>query len=186
MAFALAMDSAALSIANGAKCRVLRAGEIAKIAFVFAFFQALMPFLGYFLGLAFVKFIASIDHYVAFGILAFLGVRMILEARDGESEEIDCLSDLGIKALIIGAVATSIDALAVGVTFSFEKTDILYACGVIGAVCFAVCVCACYAGRFLGEWLENKALLLGGAILVALGVKILITHLTDHGFLANL
>lgn len=182
LAFALAMDSVALSIASGAKCRTLSIAQVVKVSFIFGFFQALMPFLGYFLGLAFVGFIASIDHFIAFAILSFLGVKMILEAREYKDEA--CLSDLGLKVLIIGAIATSVDALAVGVTFSFEQIDIIYACILIGLICFALCVLACYAGKFLGIFLEKKALVLGGVILIGISVKILITHLLDHGFLA--
>ena len=140
-------------------------------------------FLGYFLGLAFTKFIASIDHFIAFGILSFLGAKMIFEAREYKNEA--CLNDLSIKVLTIGAIATSIDALAVGVTFSFEKIDIVYACILIGLICFILCVIACYAGKFLGIVLEKKALILGGVILIGISFKILITHLLDHGFLAS-
>ncbi|MCD8212534.1 MAG: manganese efflux pump MntP family protein [Campylobacter sp.] len=175
LAFALAMDSVALSIANGAKCRALIVGEVVKTAFVFGFFQALMPFLGYILGLAFVSFIASIDHFIAFGILAFLGVKMIKEAKEPKDEI--CPTKSETKFLIMGALATSIDALAVGITFSFVQINVLYACLIIGVVCFGLCVLAYYAGKFLGEWLEAKSLVLGGAILIFIGFKILLTHL---------
>lgn len=180
LAFALAMDSVALSIASGAKCRTLNFYEVFKVSFVFGFFQALMPFLGYLLGLAFVNFISSIDHFIAFGILGFLGVKMIMEAKEQRGES--CLSELDLKILIFGAIATSIDALAVGVMLSFEAINIAYACLTIGAVCFVMCITACYIGKFMGLFLEKKALILGGAILIALGFKILITHLIDHGF----
>ncbi|MDO5045551.1 manganese efflux pump MntP, partial [Campylobacter sp.] len=167
LAFALAMDSVALSIANGAKCRTLNLSDIFKVSFVFGFFQALMPFLGYLLGLAFVNFIASVDHFIAFGILGFLGVKMIMEAREQSSES--CLNELGLKTLMFGAIATSIDALAVGVMLSFEDTRIAYACLTIGVVCFVMCIIACYIGKFMGLFLEKKALILGGVILIALG-----------------
>lgn len=178
LAFALAMDSVALSIASGAKCRKLGFLDIIKISFVFGFFQAIMPFFGYYLGLVFVNFIASIDHFIAFGILAFLGIKMIKEAQKPSNEA--CLSELAFSVLIIGAIATSIDALAVGVTFSFEKINIINACFTIGAVCFVLCVLACFLGKFIGVFLEQKALILGGVILIGVGVKILITHLLDH------
>lgn len=181
LSLALAMDSVALSIASGAKCRTLKVADVVKVAFIFGFFQAIMPFLGYFLGLTFVNFIASVDHFVAFAILAFLGFKMIREAKELKDEEV-CLTELGLKFLITGAIATSIDALAVGVTFSFSDINILQACVVIGAVCFICCVIACYIGKFMGEWLEAKALILGGVILIGLSFKILVTHLVDHGF----
>ena len=91
---------------------------------------------------------------------------------------------LDTKMLLSGGFATSIDALAVGVTLSFTATDIWFSAAVIGIVCFALSVAAFYLGKFAGEFLEQKALILGGAILIALGFKILITHLLDHGFLS--
>lgn len=175
LAFALAMDSVALSIASGARCRTLQFKDAVRVAFIFGFFQALMPLLGFVLGLSFAKFIEAIDHFIAFGILAVLGAKMILEAR--ENKEQACLTRLGVRFLISGAAATSIDALAVGITFSFGGTEIWSACAIIGGVCFALCVIACYAGRFLGEWLESKALVLGGVILILIGTKILAQHL---------
>ena len=167
LSVALAMDAAALSIANGAKYRNLVLSKILFIASVFGFFQAVMPLAGYFLGAAFARFIAQIDHFIAFAILGFLGVKMIREACRNEP-----------------AHATSIDALAVGVTLSFTAADIRFSAAVIGVVCFALSVAAFYVGKFAGEFLEQKALILGGAILIALGFKILITHLLDHGFLS--
>ncbi|MGP1485866.1 MAG: manganese efflux pump MntP [Campylobacter sp.] len=179
LAFALAMDSVALSVASCTKCQILKLGDTLKIAFIFGFFQALMPFFGYILGLGFVKFISAIDHYVAFVILTFLGIKMIKEAQEIKNEA--RITKLSFKFLIVGAVATSIDALAVGITFSFGEINILYACATIGIVCFALCICACYIGYFLGNFLEKKALVLGGAILIFIGAKILISHLIDHG-----
>ena len=126
LAFALAMDSVALSIASGARCRTLRFKDAVRVAFIFGFFQALMPLLGFVLGLSFAKFIEAVDHFIA---------------------------------------------------FSFGGTEIWSACAIIGGVCFALCVIACYAGRFLGEWLESKALVLGGVILILIGAKILAQHL---------
>ena len=162
LSIALAMDAAALSIANGAKYRNLALSKILFIAFVFGFFQAAMPLAGYFLGATFARFIAQIDHFIAFAILGFLGVKMLLS----------------------GGFATSIDALAVGVTLSFTAADIYFSAAVIGVVCFVFSVAAFYVGKFAGEFLEQKALILGSAILIALGFKILITHLLDHGFLS--
>lgn len=178
LAFALAMDSVALSIASGAKCRTLSFLQVLKTVLIFGVFQALMPFLGYILGLSFVNFIQEIDHFIAFGILGFLGAKMILEAHHTKDEP--CLINLSSKDLALGAVATSIDALAVGITFSFANVDVTYSCLIIGTVCFVLCTAACYVGKILGAWLEAKALVLGGLILIGLGTKILITHLVDH------
>ncbi len=168
LSVALAMDAAALSIANGAKYRNLVLSKILFIASVFGFFQAAMPLAGYFLG-------------AAFAILGFLGVKMIREACRNEPAQ---AVGLDTKMLISGGFATSIDALAVGVTLSFTAADIRFSAAVIGVVCFALSVAAFYVGKFVGEFLEQKALILGGAILIALGFKILITHLLDHGFLS--
>lgn len=175
LAFALAMDSVALSLANGANCKDLKTFEVIKMAFVFGFFQAIMPFLGYVLGVNFIDFIGEIDHFVAFGMLVFLGIKMIKQSNEIKDNE--CLIRLDNKTLIIGAFATSIDALAVGVTFGFSEISILNACVIIGIVCFVLCILGCYIGRYVGKILEQKAMILGGVILVIIGVKILITHL---------
>lgn len=177
LAIALSMDSAALSIANGAKCATLNLFNILKISFIYGFFQAIMPILGYFLGVGFVGFISYIDHYIAFAILSVLGLKMIKDAF-GLSQSV-CAMELSNRVLILGAVATSIDALAVGVALSFEGADIFLSSLSIGGVCFAICVVATYLGRYLGETLEKKALILGGVILIVIGVKILISHLIN-------
>lgn len=180
LAVALAMDSVALSLANGANCQNLKRIHILKMALIFAFFQAIMPFLGYILGLSFVDFIRQIDHFIAFFILMFLGIKMIKESQK-EQDEI-CQFEPKTSVLIAGAFATSIDALAVGVTFAFDDTKVLNACIIIGAVCFVLCVLGFYVGKFVGTVLQNKALIFGGAILILLGAKILTEHLIDHGF----
>ena len=162
LSFALSMDSAALNMANAARYKSLGFGKILFIAFMLGFFQFLMPLLGYFLGISFAKFISSIDHFIAFFILCFLGFKMLKEACSSEASE--SLS-MDIKTIFVGAFATSIDALAIGV------------------VCFVLSLAAFYIGKFMGEILEKKALFLGGAILIFLGFKILITHLLEEGVL---
>ena len=113
----------------------------------------------------------------------FLGVKMIREACKNEPAQ---AMSLDTKMLLSGGFATSIDALAVGVTLSFTAADIYFSAAVIGIVCFALSVAAFYVGKFAGEFLEQKALILGSAILIGLGFKILITHLLDHGFLSQI
>ncbi|NLK65860.1 MAG: manganese efflux pump [Campylobacteraceae bacterium] len=179
LAFGLSMDSVALCIANGAKCLNLKLSNIIKISFIFAFFQGLMPVFGYFLGASFYSYIASIDHFIAFFILSFLGIKMIKDAKNLEDDE--CVSNLGLKELVLGAIATSIDAMAVGVTFAFGGFSVLKAIFVIFIVCFLLCVVACYLGKKMGEKLKDKALILGGLVLIGIGVKILITHLFLQG-----
>ncbi|MDO4875332.1 MAG: manganese efflux pump MntP family protein [Campylobacter sp.] len=178
LSFALSMDSAALNMANGARYKNLVLSKILFIAFMLGFFQFLMPLLGYFLGISFAKFISSIDHFIAFFILCFLGFKMLKEACSSEVGE---SLGMDLKTIFIGAFATSIDALAVGVTLSFEEINIFQSSLIIGVVCFALSLIAFYIGKFMGEILEKKALFLGGAILIFLGFKILITHLIESG-----
>lgn len=174
IAFALSMDSVALSIANGAKCKDLGLKGVFILAFVYAFFQGVMPVLGYLLGASFATFISEIDHFIAFGILLFLGVKMIRESGDFDES---CVLNLAPKELILGAIATSIDALAVGVTFAFEGVNIIKAGIIIAITCFVLCFLGCYLGKKAFSFLERKALILGGLILIFIGTKILITHL---------
>lgn len=178
LSFALSMDSAALNMANGARYKSLVLGKILFIAFMLGFFQFLMPLLGYFLGISFAKFISSIDHFIAFFILCFLGFKMLKEACS--KEECEYLK-IGFNTILYGAFATSVDALAVGVTLSFEEINIFQSSLIIGVVCFVLSLAAFYIGKFMGEILEKKALFLGGAILIFLGFKILITHLIENG-----
>lgn len=174
IAFALSMDSVALCVANGTKCKNLDLKGVFTLSFVYAFFQGFMPMIGYFLGASFSMFIASIDHFIAFGILLFLGVGMIKESRDFDES---CAINLKFKDLIFGGIATSIDALAVGVTFAFSDVNIIKAQIIITITCFVLCVLGCYLGKKAFGFLEKKALVLGGVILIFIGTKILITHL---------
>lgn len=175
IAFGLSMDSVALCIANGAKCLNIRVLSILKIAFFYAFFQGLMPVFGYLIGESFYSYIKDFDHFIAFFILFFLGVKMIKDSRNLEDNS--CILNLSTKEIILGAIATSIDAMAVGVTFAFENISIIKAVIVIFAVCFVLCILACFIGKKMGERLENKALVLGGIILISIGLKILINDL---------
>ena len=174
IAFGLSMDSVALSIANGAKYPNLKFLIALKIAFVYAFFQGLMCVLGYILGIGFAKFISEIDHFIAFFILLFLGGKMIKEAND---EKVVSLTN---KELVFGGVATSIDAMAIGVTFGLSYVSLSYSTFVIFTLCFILCLLACFIGKKVGEYLESKAMILGGVILIFIGTRILLTHL---GFL---
>ena len=173
LAIALSMDSAALSIANGAKCGNLNLFKISKIAFIYGFFQALLLFIGYLLGFKFVSYVKFIDHYIAFFILLFLGLKMIRESK----ANLECSMDLSFKLLIMGAIATSIDALAVGVALGISGISVLFSSIIVGLVCFGICVGAVYIGKYLGDALEKKAFILGGVILIIIGFKILLTHI---------
>ena len=175
IAIALAMDSVAVSIASGSKYKNINFSTTLKIALFFGVFQGLMPLIGYFAGTLFASFVDNFDHFIAFAILVFLGYKMIQEAREGDFE--DEVSDLKTKTLLFLAVATSIDALAVGITFSFEEINIWYAVSLITIITFVLCVVAVYIGKKLGGFLESKAEYLGGIILIILGFKILLEGL---------
>ena len=175
LAVALAMDSVAVSIAIGAKYKTLLLSKTLFIAAVFGFFQGAMPLVGYLVGVSFAEYIESFDHWIAFVLLVGLGAKMLYEAYKNEFDEE--VTDLSARTLVTLAVATSIDALAIGVTFAFLQTDIWSAAGVIALVTFVLCVAAVYVGKSLGTLLESKAEAIGGLILIALGFKILFEHL---------
>lgn len=174
LAVALAMDSVAVSIAIGAKYKDLLFSKTLFAAAVFGFFQGAMPIAGYFIGISFAEYVQAFDHWIAFVLLVGLGGKMLYEAYKNEFDEE--VSDLSTKTLITLGIATSIDAMAIGVTFAFLQTDIYTAAGVIALVTFVLCVAAVYVGKKLGSLLESKAEMLGGIILIGLGSKILLEH----------
>lgn len=175
LAVALAMDSVAVSIAMGSKYKKLHLPKILFIAAVFGVFQGVMPLAGYFIGISFANYVQAYDHWIAFVLLVGLGSKMLYEAYQDEFDEE--VTDLSTKTLITLAVATSIDAMAVGVTFAFLQNDIYTASAIIAVVTFVLCWVAVYIGKKLGSFLESKAEMLGGVILIALGCKILVEHL---------
>ncbi|HZF71545.1 MAG TPA: manganese efflux pump MntP family protein [Sulfuricurvum sp.] len=175
LAVALAMDSVAVSIAIGSKYKELLFSRTFFVSAVFGFFQAAMPIAGYFIGISFAEYVQAFDHWIAFILLVGLGAKMLYEAYKNEFDEE--VTDLSNKTLISLAIATSIDAMAIGVTFAFLQTDIFTAAGVIGLVTFILCVAAVYIGKKLGSLLESKAEMLGGLMLIGLGCKILLEHL---------
>lgn len=175
LAVALAMDSVAVSIAIGSKYKKLLFSKIVVIAAVFGFFQGAMPLLGYFIGITFAKYVQAYDHWIAFVVLVGLGGKMLYEAYKNEFDEE--VADLSNKTLIALGIATSIDALAIGATFAFLKTDIYTAASIIALVTFVLSFLAVYIGEKLGSLMESKAEMLGGIILIGLGCKILLEHL---------
>lgn len=175
LAVALAMDSVAVSIAIGSKYKDIYLSKALFTAAIFGFFQGAMPLAGYIIGISFAEYVQSFAHWIAFGLLVGLGVQMLREAQKNEFDEE--VTDLSHKTLITLAIATSIDAMAIGVSFAFLQTDIYTAAGVIALVTFVLCVAAVYIGKKLGSILESKAEMLGGLILIGLGTKILLEHL---------
>ena len=175
LAVALAMDSVAVSIAIGSKYKELLVSKALFAAAVFGFFQGAMPVAGYFIGITFAEYVQAFDHWIAFVLLVGLGGKMLYEAYQNEFD--DEVTDLSNKTLVTLGIATSIDAMAIGVTFAFLQTDIFTAASVIALVTFILCVVAVYIGKKLGSLLESKAEMLGGVILIGLGTKILLEHL---------
>ena len=152
--------------------------KAAIVGLWFGGFQALMPAIGYILGAQFQEAIASIDHWIAFVLLALIGGNMIHEALDNDEEEAD--ASLDVKTMFLLAVATSIDALAIGITFAFLKVNIIPAVCFIGIVTFIISFAGVKIGNVFGARYKNKAEIVGGVILILLGLKILLEHL---GFL---
>jgi putative Mn2+ efflux pump MntP len=178
IAVGLSMDAFAVSVCKGLAMPKCTFKKAAIVGLWFGGFQALMPAIGYILGAQFQEAIASIDHWIAFVLLALIGGNMIHEALDNDEEEAD--ASLDVKTMFLLAVATSIDALAIGITFAFLKINIIPAVCFIGIVTFIISFAGVKIGNVFGARYKNKAEIVGGVILILLGLKILLEHL---GFL---
>ena len=178
IAVGLSMDAFAVSVCKGLAMPKCTFKKAAIVGLWFGGFQALMPAIGYILGAQFQEAIASIDHWIAFVLLALIGGNMINEALDNDEEEAD--ASLDVKTMFLLAVATSIDALAIGITFAFLKVNIIPAVCFIGIVTFIISFAGVKIGNVFGARYKNKAEIVGGIILILLGLKILLEHL---GFL---
>lgn len=178
IAVGLSMDAFAVSVCKGLAMPKCTFKKAAIVGLWFGGFQALMPAIGYALGAQFQETIASIDHWIAFVLLALIGGNMIHEALDNDEEEAD--ASLDVKTMFLLAVATSIDALAIGITFAFLKVNIIPAVCFIGIVTFIISFAGVKIGNVFGVRYKNKAEIVGGVILILLGLKILLEHL---GFL---
>lgn len=180
MGAGLSMDAFAVSICKGLSMRKVNKKQCLVIGLFFGGFQALMPFIGWVLGSQFEQYITSIDHWIAFILLGFIGGKMVVEAIREKDEAVevgkmDSLLDL--KEMFILAIATSIDALAVGITFAFLQVPIVEAVSIIGITTFVISVIGVYVGNFFGNRYKKKAELAGGIILILIGLKILLEHL---------
>ena len=172
----LAMDAFAVSICKGLAMKKMSYQKAIIIALFFGGFQALMPALGYVLGTAFAAKIAAIDHWIAFILLGLIGINMIKEALGKGDDE--CLDDdLHLGDLIMLSIATSVDALAVGITFAFFNVSIVLSTSIIGIITFIICVIGVKVGNVFGEKYKSRAELTGGIILIIMGCKILLDHL---------
>jgi putative Mn2+ efflux pump MntP len=176
IAVGLAMDAFAVSVASGLAITKLRVRYALKIALFFGLFQALMPVLGWVLGLGFRHRIEAFDHWLAFGLLAAIGGKMIYESFRLEEAE-NPHDPMSIRVLLVLSVATSIDALAVGLTLTFIKVPIVTPAVIIGMVTFALSYAGVFLGEKVGHFFEKKVEALGGLILIVIGIKILAEHL---------
>lgn len=181
----LSMDAFAAAICQGLSMTRIKWGHALTVGLYFGGFQALMPFIGWMLGSQFADRIQQYDHWIAFILLVLIGGNMIREALSGDEEDAaQAETDLRLdhKKLFLMAIATSIDALAIGVTFAFLETAILPAIGIIGTTTFFISVAGVAVGCWFGARYKKRAEITGGVILVLLGVKILLEHLGVIGF----
>lgn len=177
--FALAMDAFAVSITKGITLRKINTYISLKIAFFFGLFQGLMPLIGWSVGIKFQSYITAIDHWIALFLLSFIGIKLILEAyEDSRNPELSvtCDGELDNKELIILSIATSIDALTVGISFAFLNVDIIPLCLSIGIITFILCFIGVMIGTFLGPLFKNYSQIIGGIILILIGINILNEH----------
>lgn len=176
LAIALSMDAFAVAVCKGLATPQLKTKHMIITGLWFGGFQALMPLIGYFLGAAFEGYISSFDHWVAFILLVLIGANMVKESFSGEAEAAD--SSFGAKAMFVMAVATSIDALAAGITFAIlPDVNIFFAVLFIGIITFAFSALGVKIGNTVGAKYKSKAELAGGIILILLGIKVLLEHL---------
>ena len=173
----LSMDAFAVAVTNGITCIGIRPKSIIKVGFFFGLFQALMPTIGFFLGMLFADFVKNVDHWIAFLLLFFIGGKMLYDVFFGKEEEESCT--IATKALLMQAVATSIDALAVGIGFSVLEGEfnIWSSASVIGITTFVLSIIGVFLGKYVGGKLGKYAQIAGGLILISIGAKILIEHL---------
>lgn len=174
-AFALSMDALAVSVCNGLVIEKLQFRYALRMAVLFGFFQAIMPIVGWAAGYSFREMMCAFDHWIALGLLSFIGIKMIIESRRtvAGNEKKDCRH---LPTLLIMAFATSVDALAVGISFACLKVSIIRPALIIGAITFAVCLAGVYAGNRSGRFLGDKLELAGGIILIGIGIKIAVEH----------
>ena len=175
LAVGLAMDAFAVAVCKELSLRTLKLQQALLVGVWFGLFQALMPALGWLLGSAFSGLVQSVDHWVAFVLLSIIGGNMIREGLQGGDENCDPSLSFGVMLLL--AVATSIDALAVGITFAFLNVSILLAVALIGVVTFTISAVGVKMGNLFGARYKSKAEFFGGAVLILIGLKILLEHL---------
>lgn len=174
LAVGLSMDAFAVSVCKGLSVRQLKFSHACTVGLYFGGFQFLMPLIGYLLGSQFQRYITSIDHWIAFVLLALIGANMIKESR-GEAEQLN--DSFSFTTMLPLAIATSIDALAVGITFAFLQVSILPAVTFIGCTTFVLSAIGIKIGHIFGTRYKSRAEFIGGIVLIAIGCKILLEHL---------
>ncbi len=175
LAVALAMDAFGVSITDGIILKKVKITNAIKIGFFFGAFQFIMPCIGSFLANFAMDYIEAIDHWIAFVLLAFLGIKMIVDAKDEEKEV--CENPLAFSVLLMMAIATSIDALAAGITIAAVGTPILVPAIIIGIVAFVFSFAGIYIGSKCGNIFAGKAEIIGGVVLILIGIKTLVEHI---------
>ena len=176
LSLSLAVDAFSVSLCKGLKLKKPLFKSAVIIGLFFGGFQAVMPVVGWLLGRGIIEYIDKFDHFIAFGILAFIGVKMIIDAVRGEDDKTS--EKLHIKELAVLAVATSIDALAVGFTFAFDgSVNIALYAAVIGGITFAVCFGGVFLGSVFGNKFGKPASITGGLVLILIGIKMLLEGL---------
>jgi len=176
IAVGLAMDAFAVSITSGITIKRLHINHALKIALFFGLFQAFMPIIGWLAGLSLRDYISAIDHWIAFGLLSFIGCKMIYESITVQSSKKE-INPLNVYVLLVLSIATSIDALAVGISFAFLKVSIVTPVIIIGTVTFLLSYLGVYIGDRIGHFFENKIEIAGGILLIGIGIKILVEGL---------
>jgi putative Mn2+ efflux pump MntP len=173
----LSMDAFAVAICKGLSMKRVDYRASLIIALFFGGFQALMPLIGWAAGIQFASYITSIDHWIAFALLAFIGGKMLWDAFHEDDGEDSGEFKLDYRELLTLAIATSIDALAVGITFAFLQVDIVVACSIIGVTTFVLSFAGVSVGNAFGSRFERPSTIAGGIVLILIGVKILLEHL---------
>lgn len=171
----LAMDAFAVSVGKGITLKCVRPRHALTVGVWFGGFQALMPIIGYLLASSFASYVTSVDHWIAFGLLLIIGLNMIRETIWGDDEKQN--DDFGLRTMLIMAIATSIDAMAVGISMAFLSVNIWTSVAVIGIVTMLLSAVGIYLGSAFGSRLGSKAGIVGGIILISIGIKILVEHL---------
>jgi UPF0059 membrane protein vpar_1218 len=172
----LAMDAFGVSIGKGLTMPVGENGRKVTLAFLFGLFQFLMPLIGWLIGLQFIDVIADWNHWIIFGLLGYLGIAMIREGLSDDDED-DDKTFLGVWEMMMLSVATSLDAMAVGLTFAFLPINVWEASATIGVITFGISLVGIYLGKFMGRFVGKYADIIGGGVLILIGTKILLQHL---------